>query len=98
MNEERKSKGSGGKKISRRDALKGLATVPVAGAVAYGAIRKSHYEHKINRLISDELGMSPAEADYILAPPGSREIRIGIIGFGYGANSWRSLLDSCIPP
>ncbi|MFN2314571.1 MAG: Gfo/Idh/MocA family protein, partial [Bacteroidales bacterium] len=82
MNEERKSKVSGGRKISRRDALKGLATVPVVGAVAYGAISKSHYEHKINRIISEELGMSPAEADYTLPPPGSREIRIGIIGFG----------------
>lgn len=82
MNKERNSKVSGGRKISRRDALKGLATVPVVGAVAYGAISKSHYEHKINRLISEELGMSPAEADYTLPPPGSREIRIGIIGFG----------------
>ena len=32
------------KKISRRDVVKGLATVPVAGAMIYGWYRKQRYD------------------------------------------------------
>ena len=41
-----KDKNAGGSKMNRRDVLKGLATVPVLGAMAYGTWRKTRQAHK----------------------------------------------------
>ncbi|HNQ38532.1 MAG TPA: Gfo/Idh/MocA family oxidoreductase [Prolixibacteraceae bacterium] len=67
--------------MTRRDVVRGLATVPVLGAVAYGLYKKKSLDHYLKRSISDELGMSAGEPAH---PPKSegREIRIGLIGFG----------------
>jgi hypothetical protein len=47
-----------GKPVSRREALKSLATIPVIGAVAYGVYKKKSYERFMRSSISEELGMS----------------------------------------
>ena len=67
--------------MTRRDVVKGLATVPVLGAVAYGLYKKKSYDRYLKSSISGELGMS---ADEPAHPPKSegKEIRIGLIGFG----------------
>ncbi|MBT3386189.1 MAG: Gfo/Idh/MocA family oxidoreductase [Prolixibacteraceae bacterium] len=70
------------KNISRRDVLKSLATVPVVGAVAYGALKKKQYDHYLNSKIAEELGMSYSEPENKPAKMGGKEIRIGIIGYG----------------
>lgn len=69
------------KKISRRDAIKSLATVPVLGAVAYGIYRKKTYDQFLRESIQGELNMSQ---DVPVAPPASngKLIRLGLIGFG----------------
>jgi predicted dehydrogenase len=70
-----------GAPLTRRDALKGLVTVPLLGAVAYGLYRKKSYEHYLKSTIARELNMSQGEPEE--APKsGGREIRIGLIGFG----------------
>ncbi len=69
-------------KINRRDLLKGLATVPVFGAFAYGVWRKKKLDHYRSHKLSKELNMSPtpvAEAKLIWD---GEPMRIGIIGYG----------------
>lgn len=71
-----------GNKIGRRDLIKGLATLPVAGAFAYGYYRKKNYQQFLNQKINNVVGLSydiPAD----VAPVNrDKEIRLGIIGFG----------------
>lgn len=70
-----------GSKINRRDVLKGLATVPVLGAVAYGVYKKKNYERFLKTTIADELGMSREEPATPAKSEG-KEIRVGLIGYG----------------
>jgi predicted dehydrogenase len=65
--------------IGRREVLKTLATVPLLGAMAYGAVRTRRTK-LLNRDISDVFKLSNANAVYLQA--GGRQIRIGLIGFG----------------
>ena len=65
----------------RRDALKVLATVPVLGAVAYGAYRARKDAIK-DRNISDIFKLSNKQASYLESTQNGRQIRLGIIGFG----------------
>jgi len=70
------------KKIDRRDLLKGMATVPVLGAMAYGVWRKNKLDHYRNHQLRQELNMSsvmPAEAKKIWD---GEPLRLGIIGYG----------------
>ncbi len=71
--------------ISRRDALKSLATIPFAGALLYGAFRKKSLQHyRQNQLLKDlnleslneSMPFKPVQAD------NHDTLRIGIIGFG----------------
>lgn len=82
MEEKNSNMPSGdGNKLNRRDILKGFATVPLLGAVAYGLYRKKSHEHFLKSTIAGELNMSQGEP----APPvksEGKEIRIGLIGFG----------------
>ncbi len=78
--EERKNKS--GNSINRRDALKGLATVPVLGAMAYGVYRKQQYDRLLKGNISSELGMSTEEPLPEKITSGGKQIRIGLIGYG----------------
>ncbi|MDW7693055.1 Gfo/Idh/MocA family oxidoreductase [Flammeovirgaceae bacterium SG7u.111] len=75
---ENKDNGNG---IGRRDLIKGLATVPVLGALWYGSLQKKAYDAGIRESILDELKVKMVE------PPASGSmsgdpIRLGIIGFG----------------
>lgn len=70
------------KKIDRRDLLKGMATVPVLGAFAYGVWRKKKLDHYRSHQLRQELNMSsimPAEAKKIWD---GEPLRLGIIGYG----------------
>ena len=40
--------------MTRRDVVRGLATVPVLGAVAYGLYKKKSLDHYLKRSIADE--------------------------------------------
>ena len=65
------------KNISRRDVLKSLATVPVVGAVAYGALKKKQYDHYLNSKIAEELGMSYSEPENKPAKMGGKRFASG---------------------
>jgi predicted dehydrogenase len=76
--EENNQKGKG---LSRRDVVKGLVTVPVLGAVAYGIYKKRNYDRFLKSSITDELNMSHDEP--VETPvSGGRLVRLGLIGFG----------------
>lgn len=82
MGEEVRSSGSADNgKITRRDIVKGLATVPVIGAFAYGFYRKRKYDRQLkdNILAGINLDESPEKEPVQTA---GKKIRIGIIGFG----------------
>ncbi|MBI5916579.1 MAG: Gfo/Idh/MocA family oxidoreductase, partial [Bacteroidetes bacterium] len=67
--------------INRRDAIKGLAAIPVLGAFLLGADAKSDHDDEIKQEILDELNIEPAVPN----PTGSMKgdvLRVGIIGYG----------------
>jgi predicted dehydrogenase len=68
---------------SRRDALKTLVSVPVAGALAYGVYRKAKFD-AAKRATANQFQLPPVEipsARYSQSV-GERKLRIGVIGFG----------------
>jgi Predicted dehydrogenases and related proteins len=65
----------------RRETLKALATVPVLGALAYGAYKKQKLERG-SRDISDVFKVSSNEASFLEPLGDGKQIRLGIIGFG----------------
>lgn len=69
------------KKIARRDVIKSLATVPLVGALAYGAL-KSRKRALLNQDISDVFHISGSDAVYLQPKEGGQQIRLGLIGFG----------------
>ncbi len=71
-----------GNKMNRRDVLKGLATVPVLGAFAYGTWRKRKQDHIRNHKLANELKMSSGSIEYTPFKHDGQTIRLGIIGFG----------------
>ena len=71
-----------GEKLSRRDIVKGLATLPVLGAFAYGIWRKKKHDHYRANKLKKELNMSDARPFVSPRKAGGDTIRIGIIGFG----------------
>lgn len=77
-----KDKNAGGSNMNRRDVLKGLATVPVLGAMAYGTWRKTRQDHMRSHKLAKELNMSADEKKYTPFKHDGDTIRIGIIGFG----------------
>lgn len=79
--QDNKAENSDKNKIGRREVLKTLATVPLIGAVAYGAL-KTRKIKLANRDISDVFRISTSEASYVQPLAGGRQLRLGIIGFG----------------
>ena len=71
-----------GESVSRRDVLKGLATVPVLGAFAYAYFRKRRYEKMLRGNILKSVDMTAAPPEHQLPPESGRTIRLGLIGFG----------------
>lgn len=71
--------------VGRRNLFKGLATLPVLGALGATAWAKKGAEDAKRKAIIDELGVSgdaPAIIDRLTSRPPSDRINIGIIGFG----------------
>ena len=66
--------------MNRRDLIKGLTTVPVLGAFAYGTWRKRSYDHLRSHRLARELNMSPGQLEYKRYKHDRDAIRIGIIG------------------
>ena len=65
--------------FSRRDIIKGLATLPVIGAVAYGVYRRQKRYRELNRNLMEDIQVQLP--DELPAVKGDR-LRIGIIGTG----------------
>jgi predicted dehydrogenase len=68
--------------MNRRDLIKGLATVPVLGAMAYGTFRKRRQDHIKSHRLANELGMSNKNLEFSRYAHAGDAIRIGIIGYG----------------
>jgi predicted dehydrogenase len=70
-------------KIGRREVLKGLATVPILGAFAYGVYKKKQYDRFLKNNIAGEVGMSYDAPEATKASDISgKPIRVGLIGYG----------------
>lgn len=69
-------------KIGRRDILKGLATVPVIGVLAYGWYRQKRYHSLIEKALKEEVQLSKDNPILSRNAPKNPKIRIGIIGAG----------------
>ncbi len=68
--------------MNRRDLLKGIATVPVLGAMAYGTWRKRKVDHIKSHKLARELNMSTENLEFSRYKHDGDAIRIGIIGYG----------------
>jgi predicted dehydrogenase len=70
--------------ISRRDIIKGIATIPIVGGAIYGAYRKRKYERQLKSNLLAGLGVESdirsSEQEESLTR--DQQIRLGIIGFG----------------
>jgi predicted dehydrogenase len=74
-------KPKGNSSISRRDIIKGLATVPVLGALAYSAYRKKKHDLEVINNLANEIG-TLGELPSLDASSSGKRIRLGVIGFG----------------
>jgi len=70
------------KGFSRRDAVKGLATVPVLGAFAIAFYRKRKHARQLRNSILESFSLPSEQTEIIEEVPKTRKIRLGIIGFG----------------
>ncbi len=70
--------------LSRRDLLKGLATLPAVGGVLYSAYKKRKYDRFLKSDVLSEIGVNSRIDPSGQPSPVNRErqIRLGIIGFG----------------
>jgi len=68
--------------MNRRDLIKGLATVPVLGALAYGTWRKRRQDHLRSHRLASELNMSQGSVGYKKYKHDGDAIRLGLIGYG----------------
>jgi len=77
---------SSGSKFDRRNMLKALAGVPVAGALGFEILRKTKYDntHNMQKEIIRELGLEDLmdSVRQVNEIPGGDVIRIGIVGYG----------------
>ena len=83
--ENKDSKDNSKNKISRRDALKGIATVPLLGVFTYDFWKKKALEKAKNKLVQLDLGLSNDLPKIQLNSSKTNSgqiVRIGIIGVG----------------
>jgi len=80
-NKQTEEQGSG---LSRRDVVKGLATIPFVGGAIYGAYRKRKYERQLKSNLLSGIGIDidPSTAGSESSADRGEQIRLGIIGFG----------------
>ncbi|MCB0806592.1 MAG: Gfo/Idh/MocA family oxidoreductase [Bacteroidales bacterium] len=69
-------------KITRRDIIKGLATVPVAGAFAWSWFSKRGHENVLKKALQEEIQLSGNNPVLDREVPDDKRIRLGIIGTG----------------
>ena len=69
-------------KISRRDIVKGLATVPVAGALVYGWYRKLRYDNLFKEAIREDVSLDAINPVLNRNVSNDKQLRLGIIGTG----------------
>lgn len=92
--------------LSRRDIIKGLATIPFVGGAIYGAYRKRKYERQIKSNLLSEIGVDSGTRPEgkEIKPSRDQQIRLGIIGFGirgeqlvrasgFATESWMNLMQ-----
>ena len=65
----------------RRNALKTMISIPILGAMTYGAYKKIQYDRK-KRYTGDAFKLDPMPSSVGIINPDSKIIRLGIIGFG----------------
>ncbi len=78
--------------ISRRDIIKGLATVPVVGAFFYGWYKKRKLENLLRDSIREEITLDNDNPVFHRKVSTKKQIRLGIIGTG---GRGRALLKAC---
>lgn len=69
-------------KIGRRDLLKGLATLPLLGAFAYGVYKKKNYDRLLNSNLKQAVDLSAESPVIFQTQHKNPAIRLGIIGYG----------------
>lgn len=84
MNDDKNKNGSN-KKVTRRDILKGLATAPVLGLVAYDYWKSKALGQAASKAVELNLGINDAPS---VLPKSTMQnagqvVRIGIVGLGY---------------
>ncbi len=67
-------------KFNRREILKGLATIPVLGGLAYGWYKKHQYERLRNSDLLSQLNLTASPPP--LKKSKGKMIRLGLIGYG----------------
>ncbi len=75
-------RGSETDKITRRDIVKGLTTVPVLGAFAYAFYRKRKYDRQIKRSILENISLPESQPLEDMKSVKGKKVRLGLIGFG----------------
>jgi len=78
--------------ISRRDIIKGLATVPVLGAFFYGWYKKRKLDTLLKNAIQEELTLDDENPVFNRKVSNEKQVRLGIIGTG---SRGRALLKAC---
>ena len=99
MDEKSENKESGNINFSqkRRNLIKGLASLPVLGAFAYGLSSKKNYEDSLKQNISNELNInSESLIKKVRSTVKGDKIRLGIIGYG-GRGNHPVRLPVCFP-
>ncbi len=69
-------------KMTRRDVLKGLATIPFVGAVAYGVMKKEKYSRLFRKNVQEAVDLSSDMPVMYTSPRSTPQLRIGVIGYG----------------
>lgn len=79
---DKKESGEKSRNISRRDILKGIATTPILGLVAYDFWKRKTTDKIKNKVVNLNLGLNDKEPEQISQSSKGELIRIGIIGTG----------------
>ena len=82
---------------SKRDALKALVTIPVAGALAYGVYKKRKYDLAL-RDVNDVFDVSGESASITPMKANGKQIRLGIIGCGIRGKLLLRSIGLATPP
>lgn len=83
MDDKKKEKeGQGKSEMTRRDVIKGLITVPVLGAMAYGVSKKFRLDSKKQNNLKEVVDISSESPRLYSYGNKDRKVRLGLIGYG----------------